>query len=159
MPYCPDPCFPVDARPLTGCSRVPGGHSCSPLSSGKHNRIRLRINRSRSGSQGGGKGRVRGRAEPNPGAERGTLGRRPETERRPTLVASSPERFRTTGLLSAYYRSDRSAHVVGTNDEGCLQLSFIGRAKRSLHRFAGGVRVNRQVCGIGENDLRGEGQG
>ena len=171
MPFCS---FAVDAQlrrvamlQLATGSKHPPCITCSPLSSGKHNRIRLRIDRSRPRPEDCGMGFGFGRihADPHPATERSRPGRRTETKRRQTLAGSSGRMFpagpRSTGMLqNTFCCVDHFARLVGTNDERCLQLSFIAGANRSPHRIErGNVRVNRQVCGIEDNDLRGEGQG
>lgn len=127
------------------------GDAC--LSSGNYCGIRLRGDRKRLGS-----------ATDQPRAD-------PATEQCPPVTCAGTARraaprkrsARTMGTKArqfAFCLGDGSACSVGTNDEGCPELSFIAGANRSWQQTESKRhRVNRRVCGVGEDDLRGEGQG
>jgi hypothetical protein len=126
--------------------------AASRLTSGKHNGIRLRADRNPLRPS-----RVRGGRYPSHrGTRQWVRSSRNDTTPKRRGGCWWPGAGRQWRRPPLALRSIRA--LVGTIDEGCLQLSFIVGAQTVLRTDWGKVaRVNRRVCGVWENDLRGEG--
>ena len=164
--------FPTLSRSPAEVGRPPSRRSprgfdrhSSPLSSGKYDKILLRTDRNGRWPSALRKPFGRSRGGDNPSSERRSAVTRPRTARpRPEARAREigPRLSRSTRTLrgTAFPRCEQSVWPIGTNDEGCRQLSFIVGADRTEQPTGSERRrVNRRVSGVGQNDLRGEGQG